>query len=115
MPLDDEDYDGNLDAGDTGWGAWQDTNGDTMFIADGARTPVLVWVPEGDESREQVLAVFTSPDTALAFQNWFNHSFEATALANQHLSLHVRAPAEGQPFVARRAQQGSRYPGLVEE
>lgn len=114
MPLDDED-DYAEDPGDGGWGAWQDTNGDTMFIADGQRSPVLVWVPEGDESREQVLAVFTSPDTAGQFQTWFTRSFEATALANQHLSVHVRAPAEGQPFVARRVQQGSRYPGRVDE
>jgi hypothetical protein len=114
MPLDDEDEDYAEDPGDSGWGAWQDPNGDTMFIADGQKSPVLVWVPEGDESREQVLAVFTSPDTAGLFQSWFTRSFEATALANQHLSTHVRGPAEGrQPFA--RTRQESRYPGRVDE
>lgn len=71
------------------WTAWIDANGDAMFVADGAKTPVLVRVQRDGED-EHVLATFTSIDAAVVFQGWLNQSFEGTAVANQKLSLGVR-------------------------
>lgn len=81
-------------ADDPSWNAWVDANGDAMFVADGAKSPVLVRA-RYHGAEEYVLAVFTSTESAVIFQEWMSQSFEGTALANHQLSLGARETAWG--------------------
>lgn len=94
------------------WHGWQDDNGDAMFVADGPKQPVLVRVTQSG-AEELVLATFASADAASVFQEWFDRSFEDTALANQQLSM-ARHGIPLREMEEPRAAPGQR-PGLVEE